>query len=155
MQRKISVPGKIEPAIPDDLDRILTIERESAPNPWKRSFFEDELTGRLSYFLVFKDQKGNGINGFLIFRKIDDLIEVTNIAVSIPERRKGVAWSLMSFLKTFAFKGGVKEIFLEVRSQNTGAVKLYEKAGFKFSGIRKAYYRNPKDDARMFKLEIN
>lgn len=155
MRRKISAPGKIEPATPDDLDRILSIERESSPNPWKRSFFEDELTGRLSTILVFKGLKEEGINGFIVFRKIDDMVEINNIAVCVPERRKGVAVSLLSFLKNFALKEGVKEIFLEVRSQNASALKLYEKFGFKFSGIRKGYYSNPKDDARMFKLDIN
>ncbi|MCK4889407.1 MAG: ribosomal protein S18-alanine N-acetyltransferase [Candidatus Aminicenantes bacterium] len=155
MRKKISAPGKIEPATPDDLDHILDIERESSPNPWKRSFFEDELTGRLSTILVFKGLKEEGIKGFIIFRKIDDIVEINNIAVCIPERRKGVAASLLSFLKTFAIKESVIEIFLEVRSQNTGAVKLYEKFGFRFSGIRKGYYSNPKDDALMFKIDIN
>ena len=155
MRRKISVPGKIEPATPDDLDRILDIEWESSPNPWKRSFFEDEITGRLSNIFVFKGSIKEHISGFIIFRKIDDIIEISNIAVSIIDRRKGIAGDLLSFMKTFAEKEGVSEIFLEVRSQNTGAVKLYEKFGFRFSGIRKGYYTNPKDDARMFILDIN
>ncbi len=155
MQKKISAPGKIEPATPDDLDHILDIERESSPNPWKMSFFEDELTGRLSTILVFKELKEDGIKGFIIFRRIDDIVEINNIAVSIRYRRKGIAESLLSFLKTFAIKESVTEIFLEVRSKNTGAVKLYEKSGFKFSRIRKGYYNNPKDDALVFKLDIN
>lgn len=155
MRRKISAPGKIEPATPDDLDQILNIERESSPNPWKRSFFEDELTGRLSTILVFRALKEEAIKGFIIFRRIDDMVEINNIAVCIPERRKGVAGSLLSFLRTFALREGVKEIFLEVRSENAGAVKLYEKFGFNSSGIRKGYYSNPKDDAMMFKLDIN
>ncbi len=155
MQKKISAPGKIEPATPDDLDHILSIEKESSPNPWKRSYFEDELTGRLSTILVFKGLEEERIKGFIIFRKIDDIVEINNIAVCIRERRKGIAESLLSFLKTFAARESVTEIFLEVRSQNSGAVKLYEKFGFKFSGIRKGYYNNPKDDAWMFRLDIN
>ena len=155
MQKKISAPGKIEPATPDDLDHILSIEKESSPNPWKKSFFEAELTGILSTILVFKGLKEEGIKGFIIFRKIDDIVEINNIAVCIRERRMGIAESLLFFLKTFATKESVTEIFLEVRSQNTGAVKLYEKSGFKFSRIRKGYYNNTKDDALVFKLDID
>ena len=67
MQKKISAPGKIEPATPDDLDHILSIEKESSPNPWKRSYFEDELTGRLSTILVFKGLEEERIKGFIEF----------------------------------------------------------------------------------------
>lgn len=155
MRKKISEKGRIEPATPDDLDPILEIERESSPNPWKRSFFEDELTGSLSTVLVFKDLKDGLVKGFIIFRKIDDIIEINNIAVCIKERRKGVAGTLLSSLINFALNEKVTQVFLEVRSLNPGAVRLYEKFGFKLSGIRKGYYKNPKDDAQIFKLEIN
>lgn len=155
MRKKISEKGKIEPATPDDLDPILEIERESSPNPWKRSFFEDELTGNLSIVLVFKDLKDGLVKGFIIFRKIDDIIEINNIAVCIKERRKGIAGTLLSSLINFALNEKVTQVFLEVRSLNPGAVRLYEKFGFNLSGIRKGYYKNPKDDAQIFKLEIN
>lgn len=155
MQKRTSIKGKVEPATPDDLDPILVIERESSPNPWKRSFFEDELTGLLSTVLVFRSRKGGPIKGFIIFRKIDDIIEINNIAVCVMERRKGVAGTLLSSLINFALKEDVAQVFLEVRSQNSGAARLYEKFGFKLGGIRKDYYNKPKDDAQIFKLEIN
>lgn len=155
MRKKISGKGRIEPATPDDLDSILEIEKESSPNPWKRSFFEDELTGNLSTVLVFRGRKDGRVKGFIIFRKIDDIIEINNIAVCIMVRRKGVGGTLLFSLINFALNENVTQVFLEVRSQNSGAIRLYEKFGFKLSGIRKGYYKNPKDDAQIFKLEIN
>ena len=41
----------------------------------------------------------------------------------------------------------VKKVFLEVRSKNTSAIRLYENYGFKKIGIRREYYNNPTDDA--------
>ena len=38
-------------------------------------------------------------------------------------------------------------LFLEVRSRNVPAIKLYTAYGFKEIGIRKNYYKDPQDDA--------
>ena len=47
-------------------------------------------------------------------------------------------------------------VFLEVRAINTAAIKLYNKMGFKKSGLRKNYYhaRNNHEDAIVLKLNI-
>ena len=42
---------------------------------------------------------------------------------------------------------------LEVRTSNTGAQLLYEILGFVQVGIRKNYYRNPKEDALILRKE--
>ena len=42
---------------------------------------------------------------------------------------------------------GSSSLTLEVRSSNLGAIALYEKLGFTQVGLRKNYYRNPKEDA--------
>ena len=44
-------------------------------------------------------------------------------------------------------------LMLEVRASNTGAQLLYEILGFVQVGIRKNYYRNPKEDALILRKE--
>lgn len=153
MQKKIFPPQKIRPATPDDLENILEIETESSPNPWKQSFFEAELSGRFSTFLVSHDPSNEEISGFLIFRTVDRISEITNIAVRPSRRREGIALQLISRLVEDLKKGGTEAVFLEVRSENVPAIRLYKKAGFVSAGKRNNYYNSPKDDALIFKLE--
>ncbi len=154
MQRKISDPGRIENATPDDLDDILEIEKDSSPNPWKRSFFEAEFSGKFSNILVLKDSIKSKTAGFIVFRTIGDITEINNIAVRVSKRRAGIAAALISHLIDIALKDKASVIFLEVRSENRPAIKLYEKAGFCLSGRRKDYYSHPKDDALIYKLDL-
>ena len=155
MQRKISNPGRIENATPDDLDDILDIEKESSPNPWKKSFFEAEFSGKFSSILVLKESSNGKTAGFIVFRTIGDFTEISNIAVRVNKRRAGIAAALISHLIDIVLKDKSAVIFLEVRSENQPAIRLYEKSGFNLSGRRKDYYNHPKDDALVYKLELN
>ena len=49
-------------------------------------------------------------------------------------------------------KRGAVSMFLEVRSGNTGAIKLYEKCGFAKFGVRKNYYKDG-EDAFLFRKD--
>ena len=42
---------------------------------------------------------------------------------------------------------GQRGYTLEVRVSNTGAIRLYEQAGFKTRGIRRGYYTDNREDA--------
>jgi len=154
MQRKILKQGKIEPATPEDLEEILAIENESSSNPWKRPFFEHEFSGRFSTILVYRDAYNMKISGFIIFRKIEETIEINNIAVKVQKRGEGIGSALISRVINIGLKENAAEIFLEVRSQNLSALKLYKRSGFKPAGKRVGYYSNPKDDALVYKLEL-
>ena len=55
-------------------------------------------------------------------------------------RRQGVAENLLMTMMDYAQLAKVSKIFLEVRSDNIPAQKLYEKMGFVENGIRKGYY---------------
>jgi ribosomal-protein-alanine N-acetyltransferase len=44
------------------------------------------------------------------------------------------------------------KLFLEVRRSSAEARALYKKLGFKNCGYRRRYYRDPVDDAVLYKL---
>jgi ribosomal-protein-alanine N-acetyltransferase len=48
----------------------------------------------------------------------------------------------------------VEEVFLEVRESNRSAQALYLAYGFRAVGQRAAYYRNPREDALVLRLEL-
>ena len=45
-------------------------------------------------------------------------------------------------------------MYLEVRDSNETAVELYRRFGFSDVGLRKGYYQDPKEDARMMKVVL-
>jgi ribosomal-protein-alanine N-acetyltransferase len=46
-------------------------------------------------------------------------------------------------------------VLLEVRESNTAACEFYLKLGFVQDGRRKAYYRNPNEDAINYRLQFS
>lgn len=74
---------------------------------------------------------------------------------TLPEYRKmGIAYSLLESLIDECKKRDFAFITLEVRSENTPAIRLYEKCGFSLCGRRKNYYKSPSDDALIYTLNL-
>jgi ribosomal-protein-alanine N-acetyltransferase len=74
-----------------------------------------------------------------------------NVAVHPDHRRKGVAQALVTALVRALWEKDNHSLALEVRASNAPASALYEKLGFVQVGLRKNYYRNPREDARILK----
>ena len=70
-----------------------------------------------------------------------------NIAVHPDFRRKGIAAALIAELVRLLKERGSRILRLEVRESNAPAISLYETMGFTQLGLRKNYYRNPKENA--------
>lgn len=99
-----------------------------------RSAIEDRYTNN---FLIFEN---NVALGYLSANMIFEDCNLIKIVVKKEYRRQGVARCLIDYLKKIIKNLDVKKIYLEVRCDNTPAVKLYEKCDFKLSGVRKGYY---------------
>lgn len=95
-----------------------------------------------------------GITGFLIARQVADQAEVLNIAVLKEARRQGHASALLAAAFHQFRSSGVLRIFLEVRDSNQSAIAFYTKHGFRPSGRRKGYYRDPLEDALCMELKF-
>src|ERR1700704_581938 len=85
--------------------------------------------------------------GFLAARQTADEAEVLNIAVHKDFRRQGAASALLVAALDKFQRSGVVSVFLELRASNLAANALYERHGFASTGSRKAYYRDPPEDA--------
>lgn len=77
----------------------------------------------------------NTIVGYLYYSDIYDRIEINQITVFEKFRRNGYASKMVDYL----IKKN-KPITLEVKCNNTAAINLYKKYGFKQVSIRKGYY---------------
>ena len=90
--------------------------------------------------------------GYALGRVSFEDAELYRIAVLPGKRQQGAGTELLrSFAGKCAEKGADK-IFLEVRSKNTNAVRLYEKYGFRLISVRKRYYGD--DDALIYQYDI-
>ena len=131
--------------------QIALLERECFADPWSQQSIASELHNPLSLWLVA--QEGQTLLGYVGSQTCLDETDMMNIAVSPASRRQGVARALIEALVSALRERGSKQLTLEVRASNGPARQLYESLGFLQVGLRKNYYRNPKEDALILRKE--
>jgi ribosomal-protein-alanine N-acetyltransferase len=145
-ERGSSAIASVRNFLPEDADAVLAIAAQapSAANWSKESYlnFAGE-EGSLAIVLEINTQ----IQGFLVGRLAADQAELLNLAVTAPDRRKGVGKALLAHALREWLSRGAKAVYLEVRESNTGAIAFYEKLGFTAAGRRKGYYHDPDEAA--------
>ncbi|MGB2873965.1 MAG: ribosomal protein S18-alanine N-acetyltransferase [Gaiellaceae bacterium] len=130
-----------------DLGEIEEIERNSYPTPWSRSMFASELAKPSSLCLGAFEADTGVLVGYLVISRYVDAWHVMNIAVKPSLRRQGIASLLMNRLFDLTSGRSRRGYTLEVRVSNTGAIKLYERLGFRARGVRRGYYTDNREDA--------
>ena len=93
------------------------------------------------------------VKGFVLFSVTVDSADLLYLYVPKAYRRSGIGANLLKYATEELFKRGVREIFLEVSSQNTPALTLYEGLGYDKIDLRKKYYKNG-DDAVIMRLQL-
>jgi ribosomal-protein-alanine acetyltransferase len=158
MHRRNTDSVRLRRAIPSDIPQMCSLERQAQfAAHWTSAqydvLFESEAADRVT--LVAADETNEAaVHGFLIARCLSEEWEIENVVVDADRRRQGIANSLVRLLAGTARSAGVGGIILEVRESNTPAVRLYESIGFTEDGRRKGYYRNPVEDALLYRLTL-
>ena len=132
--------------------QIAALEKLCFSDPWSEKSIETELSCRLSVWLVALE--GEQVVGYVGSQTVIDESDMMNIAVHPDFRRRGIAEALVAELEAALRQRGSRALTLEVRDSNAPAIALYEKLGFAQIGLRKNYYRNPKEDARILRKEL-
>ncbi|QOQ38415.1 GNAT family N-acetyltransferase [Trueperella pecoris] len=78
--------------------------------------------------------------------------ELLTIAIDEHLRGRGLGAFLLGHLLEIPRAHRAEAVFLEVRSADAGAQRLYERAGFYTVGLRKKYYHD--DDAVLMRLDL-
>jgi ribosomal-protein-alanine N-acetyltransferase len=131
-----------------DLSAIERIEHRAYPTPWSRSMFAGELAKPSSLCLGAFDDEGV-LAGYLIVSRYVDAWHIMNVAVDDVHRRSGIASRLLEALFELTAGDAHRGYTLEVRVSNKGAIALYERFGFETSGVRRGYYTDNREDARI------
>ncbi len=148
----ISEKVNIRPAKISDAKEIAETERLTlGTEAWSENGITETLNRNGHYFVAEVNGKVVGHGGFTT---VLDEGDVTNIAVRPEFWRKGLASKILEAMITFAREKNLSFLTLEVRSQNTPAIRLYEKYGFTVRGERKNFYRDPQDNAKIMTLDF-
>ena len=128
-----------------EVPQVAELEKLCFAMPWSEKSVAGELDNPLALWLVAME--GDRLAGYVGSQTVMDETDMMNIAVHPDYRRRGIAAALIEAL-VFSLKvRGSRSLKLEVRTSNHPAIALYEGMGFVRLGLRKNYYRNPKEDA--------
>jgi [ribosomal protein S18]-alanine N-acetyltransferase len=128
-----------------DLDRVLEIERSSFTMPWTEATFRGLLRRRDAH--LFVAEASSEVLGYAVVWVVVDQAELGDIAVAADWRGRGLGRLLLDTVLERARREGVRQLFLEVRPSNEGALRLYQRYGFEEVGRRRNYYSDPREDA--------
>lgn len=132
-------------AVPYDGIGIARLEAEVFPDPWcERDIIDLIVTEGGMCFSAVEDGR---VVAYVLGRLIAPEGEIYRVAVAPSHRKRGIGYRLLDYAIKTSRGAGLETLFLEVRSQNTAARKLYSAHGFREIGIRRGYYKNPPDDA--------
>ncbi|MBB4211092.1 ribosomal-protein-alanine N-acetyltransferase [Rhodothalassium salexigens DSM 2132] len=106
---------------------------------WRRSDLVAALDQPTMTALVAETPAGVTM-GYALARRAADQAEILSLGVAPDNRRSGCARHLLRQMVKRLKRQGVSHVFLEVRETNVAARALYEAAGFRVIGRRRAYY---------------
>jgi [ribosomal protein S18]-alanine N-acetyltransferase len=133
-----------------DLPRCVELERTLFPgeDPWSLAVFASELRAGHHYFGAYTPAglligyAGLSVAG----RPRDQEASVHTIGVDPTWQGQGVGSALLRTLLAIADERSAP-VFLEVRTDNEQAIRMYEAYGFVRLGLRKRYYQPANADA--------
>jgi ribosomal-protein-alanine N-acetyltransferase len=114
---------------------------------FQRGWSEDEFVRLLSERTVMAHRATNGrtLAGFILSRMAADEAEILSVAVAPSRRGRGLARALLNLHLRRLAGLSARTVFLEVGKDNTPALSLYRRAGFREVGQRPAYYQGGRD----------
>ena len=124
--------SNIRPATENDFDQVMEIDRLSFSAPWIYNFFKSALQ---DIFLVLEEE--GEIIGYIITCVCHDLEKavILRIAVHPDHRGKGAAGALIRTSLDMLVQKNIGVVELDVELISRGAIKLYEKFGFKIANV--------------------
>ena len=133
------------------VSQVAALEAICFQDPWSENSVASELNNPLSFWLVALE--GDRVAGYVGSQTVMGETDMMNVAVHPDFRRRGVAEALILALVEELKAMDSHCLTLEVRASNAPAIALYEKMGFSQIGLRKNYYRNPREDALILRKE--
>jgi ribosomal-protein-alanine N-acetyltransferase len=140
----------------EDVGRCVELEHQLFPgdDPWSEQMFAHELCGPNYYLGAYLDDGSLiGYAGLAVLAGPPRAeAEVHTMAVDPAAQGHGVGTALLRALLARADEDAAT-VFLEVRTDNDAAIRLYERHGFTRAGLRRHYYQPSGADAYTMRRE--
>ena len=137
---------------PEHISQVAELEKICfGTEAWSENSIASELDNELSLWIVALD--GDRVLGYVGSQTVCGETDMMNIAVHPDYRRQKLATGLITGLIGALALRGSHSLTLEVRASNASAIAMYTLYGFKQIGLRKNYYRRPKEDALILRKE--
>ena len=147
-----STEVRVRRATRDDLDAIVMLENAAfdADRVSRRQWRHHLESLSAGVLLAISERHVVGAM-LLLFRRGSKVARLYSIAVAKGQRGRGIGARLLMAAERAARRRGANALHLEVRCDNAGAQRLYERLGYQRCGSRRAYYEDGADALRYCK----
>lgn len=155
---------RLRPLASADFDRVLELERELfGPGAWTYGMLADELAGLGRWYVVAEPdgldalRYGFGSRPVIGYAGLwfdGDIAQVMTIGTAREYQGRGVGRALLEGLVERSRQLRASALLLEVATDNSRALALYESFGFERLGIRRRYYQPEDKDAFTMRLDL-
>ena len=106
-----------------DADEVYNIENQAFFEPWSKKNLIKDLKSNsfLNHYVAEVDGK---VVGFYISSHVMDEAEIFTIAVNKKYKKMGIATALLNHLVETSLSKNIKEVWLEVSTNNIPAINL-------------------------------
>ena len=122
----------------NDKKELFLLERDLFTAPWTVNSIEDQLKVKTSLNLGLKVD--NELISYVLCLDLFPEIEILRFGVKQNFQLQGNGKFLLKSLISLLKQKNYNRIFLEVNTNNSGAISLYERFGFNYKSIRENYY---------------
>jgi ribosomal-protein-alanine N-acetyltransferase len=124
-----------------DIPVLVSLDKELFPySPWSSGQYREEISAPTRLFVVALDDASSVIGYAGVFAPGGAEADILTVGVIAQHRGQGIARALMARITEWAVAQGSIAMMLEVKTDNTAAIGLYESLGYSKLNIRKDYF---------------
>jgi len=124
-----------------DIPVLVSLDKELFPySPWSAGQYREEISAPTRRFIVAIDDASSVIGYAGVFAPGGAEADVLTVGVVPKHRGQGIARALMARITEWAVAQGSIAMMLEVKTDNSAAIALYESLGYSKLNIRKDYF---------------
>jgi ribosomal protein S18 acetylase RimI-like enzyme len=149
----MTAPYRIRRATLADLDALVALERSAfTTDHLSRRQYRHHIASASARVLAAIDASGLLGKAVVFFRSNSSAARLYSIAVAHAARGRGIGEALLAAAESAAQKHGCPRLRLEVRQDNAGAIRLYERHGYQRFGAYAGFYEDGADAWRYEKM---
>ncbi len=123
-----------------DFSSISMVEKKAfGEGAYSNYMLKMMLKSPHSFTMVIED--GSSIYGYATIEPLDSRsVDIESIGIIPEQHGRGLGSLLIEAMEAEAARRGYREVFLEVREKNTGAINFYKKHGYSIFEFLPGYY---------------